>query len=419
MSFQARICTGDGVVARYGGTLVVAPSDSPVVDGADDLARAADRDSPGAPGKSLSRKIAGLVSQADDTPDLAIVAALEDGLAVLLVGNVTMTLTDDTGTTVQSGTDATTWVDRIVRAPWTSLVITLPGAGAVEARSDLQGGVLTAAGVELVPAGVTAVAAPAVPVAPAAPAPVAAPTPPSTPAQAAPEAPAPVPPAPEIEPPAVAAPEPDAAPVPAFESFSLLDASDPAEAEPLPVAGGNGRSTAQVSAGDLQTVQDDVVNDGAVMVQGIECSRQHFNDPTSIYCAVCGISMVHQTHNLVSGTRPPLGVIVLDDGAVFTLNGDYVLGREPENAPEVLAGTAAPLALDDPDVTMSRVHAKVVLVGWDVNLVDAGSANGSYTAKPGEAEWTRVPTGEAIILKPGTKVSLGGRSFVFDSHHKL
>jgi hypothetical protein len=396
-TFSVKIASGDGVLARYGGSIVLAPADSPVLDSVLELARDADREHAAAPGRFLPRKVAGLVSQTDESPTLAIVSAVEDGLAVLLVGDVTLTLTDSTGTSTQSGRDATTWVDRIVRGPWTSLAIALDGAGSIDRRSDLQSGVVTAAGAELVPADAPTTAAAPMPT-------------------IEPEAVIAAPPEPE----AVMSTPPEAAPVaaeaaPVFESFSL---DEPVEAEPLPVTApaSDSRSTAQVApvASDVAPIEA-----GVVMVQGIECSRQHFNDPTSIYCAVCGISMVHQTHNLVSGLRPPLGVLVLDDGGVFTLDGDYVIGREPDNAEEVTAGTATPLALEDPDVTMSRVHAKLLLVGWDVRLVDAGSANGTYYAPPGQTEWTRLPASESAVLKPGTKVSIGGRTLVFDSHHKL
>jgi pSer/pThr/pTyr-binding forkhead associated (FHA) protein len=158
--------------------------------------------------------------------------------------------------------------------------------------------------------------------------------------------------------------------------------------------------------------------DGGVQVQGIVCSRGHFNDPTSIYCATCGISMVHQTHNLVPGPRPPLGVVVLDDGSVFPLSEDYVIGREPDNADDVRAGRALPLALDDPDALVSRVHARILLEGWDVRILDAGSSNGTFVAKPGDADWTRLVAQEPVTILPGTRVTMGSRSLVFDSYRK-
>ncbi len=377
-SFTAKTASGDGVVARYGGSFVLAPSDSTVVDDILDLARAAD---PVEPGRLLPRKVAAIVAQQEDVTTLAVISALSDGLAVLLVGDVTMTLVDHTGTTTLSGHDATTWVDKIVRGPWSTLTITLPGAGGIDRRSDLQAGVVAATGIELTSTGT----------------PVA-------------EAPEPVAVEPEQTPePEVVAPEPVAPPI-VVPPLPDLTAAEPVVAAPESSA----RSTIGVGA----AVAEPAPAEAGVIVQGIECSRQHFNDPTAIYCAVCGISMVHQTHSLVSGPRPPLGSIVLDDGAVHPLVGDFVLGREPENAPEVVSGVAVGLTLDDPDVTMSRVHVKLQLVEWDVRLVDAGSANGTYVAAPGETAWTKVGTGETLVLKPGTKVSLGGRTFVFDSHQK-
>src|SRR2546425_6529176 len=50
---------------------------------------------------------------------------------------------------------------------------------------------------------------------------------------------------------------------------------------------------------------------------------------------------------------------VRDDGATFVLDGDYVIGRKPDADPEVVAGAAKPLELDDPNREISRVHARV------------------------------------------------------------
>ena len=64
-------------------------------------------------------------------------------------------------------------------------------------------------------------------------------------------------------------------------------------------------------------------------VRGVYCKNRHFNDPRQLFCAVCGINMVQQTPVLVNGVRPPLGVVVLDDGSVFQLDTPYLLGRDP------------------------------------------------------------------------------------------
>jgi pSer/pThr/pTyr-binding forkhead associated (FHA) protein len=153
------------------------------------------------------------------------------------------------------------------------------------------------------------------------------------------------------------------------------------------------------------------------MVDGIYCSRSHFNSPDAIFCTACGISMVQQTHNRVLGPRPPLGVLVTDDGAVFSLVHDYVVGREPGTAAEVLAGTAHPIALDDPKVAMSRVHARILLDGWEVRVEDATSANGTFVGH-GDDDWTRLAPGVPTTIKAGTRIAVGGRTLTFETHQR-
>ena len=45
-----------------------------------------------------------------------------------------------------------------------------------------------------------------------------------------------------------------------------------------------------------------------------------------------------QAPRLQRRPRPPLGVLVFDDGTRVTLDGDYVLGREPVLDFDVMAG---------------------------------------------------------------------------------
>ena len=75
--------------------------------------------------------------------------------------------------------------------------------------------------------------------------------------------------------------------------------------------------------------------DRAERVRGVYCKNEHFNDPRMLFCAVCGINMVQQTPVLVEGPRPPLGVVVVDDGAVFQWTGTMssVGSRTPTNVP--------------------------------------------------------------------------------------
>jgi hypothetical protein len=149
-------------------------------------------------------------------------------------------------------------------------------------------------------------------------------------------------------------------------------------------------------------------------VLGVYCKNSHFNDPQATYCAICGIGMAQMTRVPVRGSRPQLGVVILDDGTMLPLVRDYVLGRAPNTAAAVASGQAAPVQLTDPLV--SRVHARVVLQGWEVRLVDAGSTNGTYVCRPGTSSWWRLPPGGSLALRPGMAVAIGSRQLRYHSY---
>jgi pSer/pThr/pTyr-binding forkhead associated (FHA) protein len=97
---------------------------------------------------------------------------------------------------------------------------------------------------------------------------------------------------------------------------------------------------------------------------------------------------------------------VFEDGSVVPLDADLVLGREPQGAPEVMSGQAASLTIADPGQSVSRVHARITLVGGNPQLVDAGSANGTFVVRPGQTDWERL-AGEGVLLTPGTSILIG------------
>lgn len=190
-----------------------------------------------------------------------------------------------------------------------------------------------------------------------------------------------------------------------FDAVLLQDpgADEPAAAEPLPVEPDPGEAR-----------QADAESD-QVMVRGTVCSRGHFNDPRSRFCSSCGISMVHQTLNLISGTRPPLGVLVFEDGTTFSLSANYVVGRQPHTSPLIESGEARPLVLEDTGQTISRIHAELRLEGWDVYFVHRSGTNGSFLLDKAVGQWSPLPNGEPVQLGSGARVAMGGRVAVFES----
>ncbi|MET1050275.1 MAG: FHA domain-containing protein [Acidimicrobiales bacterium] len=393
---RLRVVPGDGVVLRAPGVTAVAfPSSDQhlaLVTAFLDAARAA-AGQPDA-GRKAARAVAGLLAAAEDAPPLGLVGTDGAGLAVLLHADVEFAFRDAAGVDqTLSGRDAAAWLDRLLDTVPEQWSLARDGAGAADEWSDFQAGVARGNGVA------TGTPAPAPETAAEAPVPPVELEPEQTPAGQVDVAPPPPP------------PKVTTAPVPAadFVSVSLLDEEPDGESvrAPLPLAG------ADEPPPPPEPDEPEVPH-----VHGVICARGHFNDPTSPFCASCGISMVQQTHNLVEGPRPPLGVLVLDDGSTYVVDRDIVVGREPDTDPAVAAGDVRGIALPDPERAISRVHARVTLQGWDVLISDAGSANGTFVARRDATQWTPIQPDSPVALTPGMHVLVGPRVLSFDSHRR-
>jgi hypothetical protein len=179
----------------------------------------------------------------------------------------------------------------------------------------------------------------------------------------------------------------------------LVDLSAGDQRDPLPVAGAAAAAEAEP---------------GAVMVTGIHCKRDHFNRPDALYCGICGISMVHETHVPVLGPRPNLGHIVFDDGTVYQLTHDYVIGSDPSGDPAIASGDAQPLEISDTQNAVSRVHSAILLKEWDVYLEDRDSTNGTWMWNGDANQWQQLAPFQPVLLGSGVHVSVGQRSFKFE-----
>lgn len=169
--------------------------------------------------------------------------------------------------------------------------------------------------------------------------------------------------------------------------------------------------------GPPQQEQQQAEHGDRPLVYGVDCKNDHFNDPRVPYCAVCGIALVQRTLVPYKGPRPSLGVLILDDGTALPLESDYLLGRDPERAPEVAGGNARPAKVTSPDGSVSRRHLRVALDGWDVNLVDLGSVNGTQIQPPGDPNFYDIPPNEPVTIAPGTTVRVGvSRTLRFEAH---
>lgn len=325
-----------------------------------------------APGYRLSRELRTLIEAGSAPPDLVLVAATDDGLAVVLSGAGAVAVAElGWRLDCQGGGPLTREVDW----PPAAIHLDLDGAGPASDEGyrnyrtarpfDLRAGVVPGAGATLAP-----------------------------------------PPLPGVlRPPSGASIDSRPSVLVAPRRFEPIFGVQPAGAR---------RPALPPTVGGEAT--DEEAGSGA-RVRGYRCRDRHLNDPRALFCAICGIRMAESTGVLVEGVRPSLGLLVFDNGASFALDSSYLLGREPDVDERVRAGQLRPLVLFDTSGVISRRHAEIRLEDWDVLLLDCGSANGTMVAERDAVEWSVLVPGQPIRMLPSMQVRIGERGFVFESLH--
>ena len=374
------VVPGDGVVIRNGDVIVSCPAVGAadanalgrIIEAVDAASSAAD------PAETLHDQLLA-AAEAGPLPGLGAVIALEP-VTVIVIGDADIHVTGPGSETHLHGRNSPEPIVRTVTEPIQSVVVGTATDPMDRPWLDFGDGVVPGAGVtvRISMQSAAAVAAP-----------------PATPRPADP-----------AEPPA----PPESAPPAPFESVSFTGSFDlPATvATPLPV---EEESSAE---GESPVSQDEP---SGIQVQGLRCRRGHFNHPQAANCAWCGLAMVQDSYILVNDTRPPLGVLVVNDQATFTLDTDYLIGRSPGRDASVQSEEYRALSLADPDRSVSRVHAAVMLDGWEVQVIDRGSANGTWVIDKGAANWERLQPDAPRTLRPGGHVQIGPHRLTFHSHH--
>ncbi|HET9058411.1 MAG TPA: hypothetical protein VFN61_00705 [Acidimicrobiales bacterium] len=177
---------------------------------------------------------------------------------------------------------------------------------------------------------------------------------------------------------------------------SIASAAGPAT--PLPLAG----ASEEPGSPDLADVP------------GNRCDQGHFNHPRASTCARCGHALSAQA--ITTAKRPPLGILLADDGSVWSLERGCLIGSAPTSDPEVMAGKLQPLVMRaGANHTMAPVHAEVQLRDWSVYLVDRGADGGTCVQAPTSSQWSVLGRNEQRELVSGSHISCGGRVLTFVS----
>lgn len=421
---QVEVVSGNHAVARVAGAVVVVahrstakltPESTALIalESLAELVREAVEQAPAGPGPVVARQATRwLMKQAEQISpgepiDLGILSPAENGgVAVFLHGAVTAVLAGAETVERFRGSDAAFTVDRVAAVPAAAVALLVDDAKGRTPDLPAERGIgwlvegIAQAGGAVVWSDVRSAEPAAAPQRPAAQLPRTAriePEPEQRPAQHVP--------AESTPPPAAAIQTPTA----------MLDSSGPRPPDPhqAPTQVG-GTNPAPRPDPDLQRRMEATAKATALTVKvlGFKCARAHPSDPRSAFCTVCGMP-VDQTQVVIEVIRPPLGMLVLDDGMTFMLAADAVLGRDPEFSEAAQRGLV-PLKVDDTSGGMSRAHAEIRLTNWDVTLVDRGSTNGTRTRLPGYRDWVRLTPNQPMILVPGTEILIGNRVLRFE-----
>jgi pSer/pThr/pTyr-binding forkhead associated (FHA) protein len=97
----------------------------------------------------------------------------------------------------------------------------------------------------------------------------------------------------------------------------------------------------------------------------------------------------------------------MDNGPDVVVDADCVIGRNPEVDPDVAQGRAKPIILPDEEQRISRVHARLVFAESGVEIVDAGSVNGTWIEPPGGDGWIAMVPRVPAPLPLGSRIQVG------------
>ncbi len=418
----------------------------------------------GEPWQEIVRTLTAGISEAgyDNHPALACVAVENDKVAALVFGDASLSVTIDGAETLLDGRDSSTWIDVALHG-----TVERVHAGEQSASTVvgvLRDGVIPAGGFLLdtsgpIPAAErwSEVMAPseADTATPAAPENAADAVP--VPAQTAPVAE--LNPTPVDEQTAPAAPKPASEPLPVEAAAAAVSPMEPAEdvapSEPVPAptarsmfarieeVGLIGRALREENeqtseelfsespftqratppTPDIPAPQGDAGHDLAgaqtlaparPQLKGVLCEAGHLTAPLETSCRTCG-EEVSAGAKTATGDRPILGSITFDDGAVLQIDRPAAIGANVPSGYIIDGEPATIVRLDDGVGGVSDIQLEVRLSGWNVEIVDMNSENGTFTMLRGERQTrTKLRSGQSVVLQREMEVQTGGRSFVYN-----
>jgi hypothetical protein len=355
--YGCRIGPGDGVAARFGSVAAMVPAwqqrQRAVLDRILDVVERGGEQR--ATGRVLCRQLASLLANEDPVgvPTFVALAAAEDGLAVFVHGDIDVAVKRSTGEETVSGRHVATWVDRIVDEPIDSVAVAPEGADLadLDERLDLRAGIVSAGSLLLASRERVAT-----------------------------------------------------------ERNDVVEAPGRASAAKTTIEGGAEEGIEEIREEMLASASPGAMpapEEGSGAFRTIALRGVALDEPRAPL-PIGGEPPADQP-----AVAPPLGLLLFDDGTTFSLDGEVVVGREPETDSRVTSGEAQPLVITDTERSVSRLHLRIAVHGDRVELVDLKSSNGTAVRRPRESAWRPLTPAVPMAIVPDTEVRLGNRTFVF------
>src|SRR5215469_5861482 len=318
MTTRVGIEPGDGLIGRFGDTIILIHRDAGPASDADEVAgellglaaeMAAD---PERPANMIAARLATWVigRMTDDVTAFGIVTPVPGGVVMFLRGAVWCEVTQNGSTRQMSGAQALSWVDQIIPAPFERLAIGGAAGRPVQAypQSDLRAGVVPGQGFVLTPLEAASREEPA----------------------ASREEPAPsrTQPAPSPEEPA------------ASHEQTAAGRQELVASHEQTAASGSGPATPSPSEPPSAPIQRPTVDRSEPVGQATVLARPRSSGRSTAARAS-------------AATTAPLGTLASEHGPAIPLDRNYVLGRDPQHDPLVQSGAAAPVAIPDSEQMIS------------------------------------------------------------------
>jgi hypothetical protein len=189
-------------------------------------------------------------------------------------------------------------------------------------------------------------------------------------------------------------------PAPTPQADSQLAATPPAPPDCEVPVGDTNEMSVTISRTALRRQLEAEKAPGPTLL-ALRCELEHLSPPYAVNCRVCGAEFGDQ--DPIEVVRPALGELVLSNGSSVVLDKGVVFGRSPHSDIEDAAQRPNLVRLID-SAEISRMHASVMLDGWQVLLRDLGSQNGTILTLPGRAP-EQIRPHEDYVLEPGSVVS--------------